>query len=265
MGKIIRRIIMAILLVIFVGSVAMIVHTRMSYRAGELIYEKSAQQFAAAQPTPTGAETMESGGEPAEAEELAPITVDFEALQTVNPQVVGWIYCEDTVVNYPVVQGTDDSYYLKHAYDGSASSNGSIFVEVENAPDFTDVNTVIYGHNMKNRTMFGTLEDWAQQDYYEAHPVFWLLTPERDYKIQLFSGYTTSGGSDAYMLFPEPGEELNEYLQESVEKSDFFSNVMTPEDGKYVLLSTCAYTFSNARYVLHGRLIPVDSAGGVQK
>ena len=270
MGKIIRRILMAVLLVILVVSVGAIVRTKLNYRAGEQIYQRSAEQFVTAKTPEPAAETArpESSAGPAEAEapkELAPIQVDFAALRAVNPEIVGWIYCEDTVINYPVLQGADDDYYLKHAYDGTASSNGSIFVEMENAPGFADANTILYGHNMKNRTMFGTLEDWADQSYYEAHPVIWLLTPEQDYRILLFSGYSTYGGSDSYLLFSEHGQELEKYLQGAVRKSDFVSPVELRADGRYVLLSTCAYGFSNARYVLHGMLEEVDSAGGAGK
>lgn len=263
---------MVILLVILVVSVGVIVRTKLSYRAGEQIYERSAEQFVTAKtpeimPVQTAQVASSEAQDIAASEqgEVSPIQVDFSALQAVNAQIVGWIYCEDTVINYPVLQGTDDNYYLKHAYDGTQSSNGSIFVEAENSPGFVDVNTIIYGHNMKNRTMFGTLEDWATQDYYEEHPVIWLLTPEQDYKIVLFSGYTTYGGSDSYLLFSEYGQALEEYLQAAVQKSDFAAPVELREDGRYVLLSTCAYGFSNARYVLHGMLEEADSAGGVIK
>lgn len=271
MGRIIRRILMAVLLVILIGSVGVVVHAKLSYRAGAQIYERSVEQFVTEKMPETAPEDITQTPAPGEREtaqapkELAPIQVDFVALQAVNPEIVGWIYCEDTVINYPVLRGTDDSYYLKHAYDGTESSNGSIFVETENAPKFADVNTIIYGHNMKDRTMFGTLEDWMDQAYYEAHPVIWLLTPEQDYKILLFSGYTTYGGSDSYQLFSEHGQALEEYLQGAVQKSDFVSPMELRKDGRYVLLSTCAYGFSNARYVLHGVLEDVDSAGGAEK
>ena len=177
--------------------------------------------------------------------------------------MVGWIYCEGTNINFPVMQGDDDDYYLTHSYDGAYNISGSIFVESANGPGFTDLNTIIYGHNMKNEAMFARLDDWTEQSYYDAHPVMWLLTPQRDYRIDLFSGYTTSAYSDTYLLFSEPGEEFNAYLQRVTELSDFQSEVTLEEDGRYVLLSTCAYVFDNARFVLHGKLVGVDSAGGV--
>ena len=116
---------------------------------------------------------------------------------------------------------------------------------------------------MKNGSMFATLDHWAEQEYYEGHPVMWLLTPEQDYKIVLFSGYTTSASSDTYAIFDGPCQELDAYLIKCRSQSDFSAEVELEGDSRYVLLSTCAYVFDNARFVLHGKLVPVDSAGGV--
>ena len=115
---------------------------------------------------------------------------------------------------------------------------------------------------MKNGSMFAGLDKWADQEYYEEHPVMWLLTPEQDFKVLLFSGYTTSATSDTYTIFTGPAEEIDDYLRKSVSQSDFQANVVLYREARYVLLSTCAYVFDNARYVLHGVLVPVDSAGG---
>ena len=169
------------------------------------------------------------------------------------------------MINYPVVQGEDNDFYLHHGFDKEGSSSGAIFVEAMNRPQFADANTVIYGHHMRDKSMFATLEYWAAQEYYEEHPVMWLLTPQQDYKIVLFSGYTASADSDTYMIFQEPGKELDDYLAQSLAQSDFEADVQLDGQARYVLLSTCAYAFHNARYVLHGVLVPVDSAGGVMK
>lgn len=265
MGKIIRRVLMVLLLIVFAGSLGMVGWTMHQYKQSDKLYEETIVQY-----TGGGAETSAppdiSGIPSADIREMelefAPITVDFAALQAVNPQVVGWIYCEGTQLNYPVLQGDDNDYYLHRSYDGSYNFSGSIFVEAENRPGFVDSNTIIYGHNMKNDAMFACLSDWADQAFYEAHPVIWLLTPDRDYKIELLSGYTTSAYSETYVIFSESGEDFAAYLRHAAEQSDFQSAAQPDPQGRYVLLSTCAYVFDNARYVLHGKLIPVDSAGG---
>ena len=89
------------------------------------------------------------------------------------------------------------------------------------------------------------------------------MTPEQDYRIMLFSGYTTSAYSDTYKIFTGPSEELNEYLRVCYSQSDFQSDVILYSKQRYILLSTCAYVYDDARRVLHGVLVPVNSAGGV--
>ena len=211
---------------------------------------------------PGGADPGEAERDSFASDEIAPLIVDFEALRAVAPDAQAWLYCPGTVINYPVVQGEDDDYYLHRSYDGAYNYPGSIFAEALNQPDFQDYNTILYGHNMRDGSMFACLSSWADQVFYEEHPVMWLLTPRQDYKVELFSGYTISAYSDTYQIITQPGEELNGYLDMAVANSDFDSRVELNQEAHYVLLSTCAYVFNNARYVLHGMLRPVNSAGG---
>ena len=265
MGKWIRRTVMAVLLAVFLFSAGSILVIMNQYRISDQLYDDIASQYThereAGEKQETGGRE-EQTGENGPAAERAPITVDLEGLLAANDEVVGWIYCEDTPINYPVVRGEDNDYYLRHSYDGKGSAAGSIFVEAANQAGFADSNTIIYGHHMKNGSMFAGLDKWADQEYYEEHPVMWLLTPEQDFKVLLFSGYTTSAASDTYTIFTGPAEEIDDYLRKSVSQSDFQANVVLYREARYVLLSTCAYVFDNARYVLHGVLVPVDSAGG---
>ena len=286
MGKWIRRIVMLLLLIVFLGSGGMVLSILHQYRVSEALYEDAAKEFVRmpddsfnggdgiGTPDPSGddADSSVSSSEYVSAEvsqqevpvgEIAPFVVDFEALLKKSPDVVGWIYCPGTIINYPVVQAADDNYYLHRSYDGSYNFAGSIFVEAVNKPEFQDPNTIIYGHNMKDNTMFAGLSKWSSQSFYDQHPTIWLMTPEQDYRIELFSGYTTSAGSYSYTLFQGPGEELDEYIGTAIRKSDFDAGFAPQQGERLVLLSTCAYVFDNARYVLHGVLRPLSSAGGV--
>lgn len=188
----------------------------------------------------------------------APITVDFEGLREVTEDVIGWIYCEGTAIHYPVLKGRDNDTYLRHAYDGSYSEAGCIFIEERNRPGFADANTIIYGHNMNDGSMFADLKKWAEEDFYKEHPVIWLLTPEQNYVIELFSCYVTSGYSETYTIFTGPCPELDEYLKKCAEQSAYRTEVELDPEAGYVLLSTCSYVFEDARTVLHGKLTPVD-------
>ncbi len=185
--------------------------------------------------------------------EAAPIIVDFDVLCQENQDIVGWLYCADSIINYPVVQGDDNDYYLHHLLDGSENSSGTLFVDFRNAEDFSDWHTIFFGHNMRNDTMFGTLTEYASQEYYDAHPVMYLLTPMQNYKIELVAGYVTSFNSEIYGI-KKSIEERNTLLQTALDKSDFNSAADINDDDQLITLSTCSYEYENARYVLIGVL-----------
>ena len=266
------RVAMLLLAVVFLFSAAGVFAVRREYRLNEVLMEEASSRFtasapAAVMPRPTvrPESTENTSEEPQEVREpiYAPITVDFGALCSENPDVVGWLYCEGTRIDYPLLQTTNNDYYLHRSYERNYSVYGSLFIDAENRPGLTDANVIIYGHHMSDGAMFACLEQWADQSFYEEHPVMWLLTPSGDYRIDLVAGYTTPAGSDTYTIFPEAGRELDGYIADALQKSDFTADVTTPSDGRYVLLSTCAYVFNNAGYVLHGLVVPADSVGGI--
>lgn len=191
----------------------------------------------------------------------APIRVNFDELTRTNPDIWGWIYCEDTPINYPVLFGRDNSYYLDRNYRQEYDPSGSIFSDGANNKGVVDSNIILYGHHMLDGSMFATLRNWFDLDYYEAHPIMWLLTPEQDYRVDLFAGYTTTADSWTYTIFLGPGPQLDSYLQVAKNSSAFTSDVTLDSDAKYIVLSTCAYNYDNYdeyRTVLHGKLVPVE-------
>lgn len=194
----------------------------------------------------------EPGAQPPPREQ-APICVDFAALQQQNPDVIGWLYSPDTPIDLPVVQGENNSHYLYRLLDGSTNANGSLFADYRNASDFSDRNTIIYGHNMKNGKMFGTLNSYKDQSYFDEHPVIWLLTPQGDYKVELFAGYVTGPASEIYTLALSD-REAAELARQGREQSTFVSPVEFTAGDRILALSTCTYEFDNARYVLLGRI-----------
>ena len=188
-----------------------------------------------------------------------PIDVNFEALNEMNANVVGWLYCEGTPINYPVVQSSDNSYYLNRLYDDQKNSSGAIFMDAMNAPDLSDANTIIYGHNMKNGTMFASLANYYSQSYYEAHPVIYYLTRDRDYRIDVFASYETPGGSDAFTIFFDSEQTYSNYLQKRWNMSQIdTSSLPMSTDDNIVTLTTCSYDYNDARYVVQGKVTPLD-------
>ncbi|MGI6161626.1 MAG: class B sortase [Christensenellales bacterium] len=186
---------------------------------------------------------------------VPPIAPDFDALGEINEDVVGWIISEGTVIDYPVVHGIDNQHYLTHVFDGTRNKLGSIFVDFRNQKGFTDKNTIIHGHHMKNGSMFASLVEYRNQEYFEQHPVMWLLTPERNYLLEIVSGYVTNG-DEAYNISFEDEEEFLEFAKTINRLSDFESNVEIGKDDRLITFSTCTYEMSNARYVIHAKLSP---------
>ena len=185
-----------------------------------------------------------------------PFDVDFAALQGVNPDVVGWIYIEALDgISYPVVQGEDNEEYLHTTYENNYNFAGTIFIDYENSRDFSDCNTLVYGHNMKNGSMFGQLKKFSEdQTTYEKSKYFWIFTPEKDYRYEIISAYTTGVNSDTYTLFKGPGDEFQEYLDTIKGYSEIETDdtELTIKD-RIVTLSTCTGNDAT-RYVVQGRL-----------
>lgn len=204
---------------------------------------------------PTGEET----GEPEETTppETAPIEVDFEVLRESCADVVAWIYSPDTPINLPIAQSDDNNYYLRRLLDGTWNHSGTLFEDYRCAPDFSDTNTIVYGHNMKNDSMFGTLPQYKSQEYYEAHPVMWLLTPVCTYRVDLVAGYVTSTASPIYQ-FNGTEEEVFRLIQQAAAQSLFQSDVEIAQGDCFLTLSTCSYEYDDARFVLIGKLTPLD-------
>ena len=194
--------------------------------------------------------------------ECAPIKVDFEGLKEVNPDVDGWIYCPNTVIDYPVMHGLSNDTYLHHSFNGTYNASGSIFVDERNQRNFQDPVSILYGHHMASGAMFATLNWWQLGSYREEHPVMWLLTPTQDYKVELYSAYDTSAYGDTYEI-PLMGYDPSQYLQKMEAYSVWHLGLNLDPYSHYIVMSTCAYVFEDARSVLHGKLVPVMSAGGV--
>lgn len=183
------------------------------------------------------------------------IIVDFDRLQAKYPDVVGYVYSANTVLKYPIVQTAEEGgeYYLYRDIDGNDNKNGTVFLDWKCSSDFTSQNNLIYGHNMKTGLMFASLMNYKSQSYYEAHPYFYLYTPNQTYKVNLFAGCIVDHDADVYAT-----SLSDSYLQQCINESTFKSGSGVPT-GSILTLSTCDYDFDNARYVLMGELIPVKN------
>jgi len=176
--------------------------------------------------------------------------VDFASLRQINSDVIAWISIENTKVNYPIVQGTDNDHYLSWTVDGKKNSAGSIFIDYRNEPDFSDQNTVIYGHNMSNGTMFANIRNYRTQEYYENHPNILIITPDENHLYEVVAGFVTQTDGPAWQISFSSEELTLEWIREAISKSYFASNIVPELGDTYITLSTCTYEFDNARFVL---------------
>ena len=181
----------------------------------------------------------------------APLTVDFERLKAINSDIVGWIYIEALPsISYPIVRGVDNDYYLHRTYAGEDNFAGTLFIDYENEGDFMDCNTILYGHNMKDGSMFGSLSSFRSPDTIARSPYVWILTPDGDYKYEVFSTYITGIYSDTYTLIKGPGDEMLQYLQTMAGYSEIDTgNHEFNVHDKCLTLSTCTGD-SSTRYVV---------------
>jgi len=188
---------------------------------------------------------------------VAPIQVDFDVLAEESKDIVGWIYSEDTPINYPIVQGKDNQYYLRRMANGKYNYNGSIFMDFRNDPTLEDRNTLIYGHNLINDAMFAPLLRYRKQAYYDSHPSMWIITPEKSFRLDVVAGFVVDSDGDSYTLF-DSREELQKYLTKAVKRSGFQSNVDVENVEQIVTLSTCTNVKETDRYVIVASLVPVE-------
>lgn len=245
MKRWIRRGLYVLFLAVFVFSVQQLYLIYVEYAAAEQQYAQL-EQYA----PPPAALPSTSSSQPAPPPWPE---VDFAALSQINPDIIGWLVIEGTPINYPVVQGKDNKYYLNHQFDRTYNSSGCLFLDTANSPLFLDKNSIIYGHHMKNKSMFHSLTQYKQQSFYEEHPTAWLVTPSGGYQLRFFSGYVSDTTDSAWTTaFSDPDYE--EWLDTVTKKSCFSSPVTPTAQDRVVTLSTCSYEFQNARFVVHGIL-----------
>ncbi len=196
----------------------------------------------------------ESGGDLIEDAE-PPLTVDWEKLKSINPDIIGWIYVDgEKNINYPILKSEDNDYYLHRTFEKEHRYAGSIFMDYHNSSDFSDPDTIIYGHNMRNGSMFGMLKFLYDQEKYDQDPYFWILTPKGSYRYHIFAIFRTKVDSAVYTLFSQNGPEFLSWEQNLQKASGVTNSVPLTEQDKTVILSTCA-TDKNERTVVIGKCV----------
>ena len=183
------------------------------------------------------------------------LEVDFPALKAINDDLVGWLYYEPLEINYPVVRGDDNEHYTHYTFEGEKNASGAIFMDSLNKPDMSNYNTIIYGHNMRNGTMFGSLKKMLNDEgIVEENPYFYVFTEDKAYMYEIASVYITRQTSDTYNLISNE-EEQQEYIDYVKSSSTWYWQKELKNTDKIVTLSTCHGLHSNNRTIVHGVLI----------
>ena len=216
----------------------------------------SATPAPSASPTPTPSPTPE----PTPTPEVAPIKVDFDKLKKENKDVIGWLYCEDTKVNYAIVwREGDNEYYLDHLFNGEQNEKGTVFADKRNKTPFEEWNTVLYGHNMKDDSMFGIIDEYGQQEFYDEHPIMYIITPEKDYKVEICCSFLTGLESTTFEFPRTEGNPAKTI--DDIEKYSYIDTGIVPTlEDKLVSFSTC-YEEEDHRYVVIGVLRELERIG----
>lgn len=247
----IRALFLLLFAAAFVYSLLRLAHIQWEYRRADEIYDAArAESFQLPVSAAEGSAEAASGGD------VSPpaAQVDIDALVQINPDIVGWIWIPGTEISYPLVYGQDNVQYLTHTYNLERSPAGSIFIDCRNARALTDDNTIVYGHNMKNGSMFGGLKAFADRDYLKEHASVYIYTRDGVRMHQIFSAYKTEVTSKSY----------TRSFSGAVRFADFIGSMPAvaapppPDNSPILTLSTCTAGRETERFVVHAALIPAQ-------
>ncbi len=177
-----------------------------------------------------------------------------QSLNNAYPDAVGWLYISDSAINYPVMQGGDNDFYLHHAYDGGSLKSGSIFLDYRCENRFMNPVNIVYGHNMRNGSMFAELLKFSDSAYFDSHRYGWIATPETVYRIDFFSCAKADMNDELY----DGSTLINEWLSHLYDVSVVWGNADFSGNDRFISLSTCSYEFENARTILTGKLVEMN-------
>lgn len=180
----------------------------------------------------------------------------FADLQKINPEVFGWITIENTNIDYPLVQSQYNSKYVNTDVKGQFSLSGSIFLDCKNDKSFTDINNVIYGHHMQKDAMFGELEYFEKNDYFNEHKNGKIFYDNKWHDIQFFA-FLEADAYDTVLFNTElrGSDESKMFIDYVKENALNFRDLSFNTDEHFVTLSTCNSTSTNSRHILVGKIL----------
>lgn len=256
-GDVIQIILLVVAIGIFCFAAFKLATIWLEYKKGTDEYsalEEYLGDEAKSEPKQADPDALETEGVNEDGEVIAASPVDFDSLRKINDEIIGWIKVTALDISYPIAQAEDNEYYLHNTFQKTYNFAGCIFMDYLNNSDMTDPNTLIYGHNMKNGSMFGKLKNFYEEGVYEKSPYFWIYTPDKIYKYEIFSCSEVYAESKTYQMNFESDEDFQKYLNDAVERSVVKSKTAVTSKDKVVTLSTCTGNDAT-RFIVQGKLI----------
>ncbi len=254
-----RKILIGILIAIIIVCAARFGYSAYMEHLANETYKKAQEQAKVAETVPNDLQHKEvAPPEPIDinAQELA--TVDIVSLKEQNSQVIGWIEIPGIDISYPLVQGEDNSYYLKYSWDNQKNSAGSIYLDYRNNSNLEDFNSIIYGHNMSSGKMFSPILKYKDQSFYEASPSIYIVTEQKVLRYDIFSAYEADArGGHSYRLGLDTQEGKQAYINYCLQNSVINAKEKPSTQDSIITLSTCTQTTSysyDTRWVVHAYL-----------
>lgn len=206
------------------------------------------------EPTPTPDDSDLTGV--ADPEETPLPERTYEEWKALNDEVVGWVKIKDTKINYPVVLGSDNDYYLRNNAEKKSSKSGAVFMDYRNANKDEQRHLIVYGHNMRNGTMFHDLNNYKLEEFFNAHDTIQFTFNGKEGTWKVFSAYIANTG-DTYFVHTKfaSDDEFVSYMKELKDLSQYKTDVSVGADDQVLTLVTCTYEYDNARYVVHAKKV----------
>lgn len=237
--------------ILFIGCIIIFVFS--AYKVFSIIkdYERANNEYEKLSAVYTNEESVKAINTDKEKTDYSFKNINFESLEAINPDIAGWITIPETNIDYPIVYSYDNKEYLEWTFQKEYNPSGSIFIDMRNSKDFSDFNTVIYGHNMKDGSMFGQLKKYQDETFHLNHENIEIYTPRTAHLYHIISAYATTSEDECYNTDIKNKEDYSAWLEKIVNKSTL-EGEKASVDKKTITLSTCnGLPGTDKRWIVH--------------
>lgn len=183
---------------------------------------------------------------------------DFDALMSINDEIIGWIVIPGTNISYPICQHDDNKYYLEHTSQRESNLAGAIFADYRVEEPFEEFNTILYGHRLLNQTMFSALKTYVDKEVWEKHPYVYICTPEMIYVYQMYAAFRGDPNGLSYHFGIHSDEKKQAFIDYTLSCAEYDTGIVPTTEDSFLTLSTCTGTGHSQRMIVHSVLVATD-------